>query len=203
MSRPRGKRLELPVVPEEELHLYKEIPGYGGKYAVSESGEVISYAYDGIPHRMKNFPNKGGYIVISLTPINGVRRADQFSVAFLVLSAWGPKRPSLDHKTKFLDGNKNNIHISNLQWQSRFDLTREVSNRLNLPGNNTIRKPKRVFYSIDVNGVATRHVGVNDFKAEYGYDPMPYLNRGKVRRDKTRLVPEREYLESYINNYCK
>lgn len=89
----------------------KPIEGYEDKYLISKEGKVFSL----ISNRfLKGTVNSYGYLVVQLCK---GKRAEQkqFFIHRLVAQAFLEKdltRPHVNHK----DGNKQNAHVSNLEW---------------------------------------------------------------------------------------
>lgn len=89
----------------------KSIEGYEDKYLISKKGKVFSL----ISNRfLKGTVNRYGYLVVVLC--KGKRKEQkQFFIHRLVAQAFLEKdltRPHVNHK----DGNKQNAHVSNLEW---------------------------------------------------------------------------------------
>lgn len=89
----------------------KPIDGYEDKYLISEEGKVFSLINNRF---LKGTINSHGYLVVVLC--NGSRKQQkQFFVHRLVAQAFlekDLKRLHVNHK----DGNKQNAHVSNLEW---------------------------------------------------------------------------------------
>lgn len=103
------------------MEKYKDIPGYNGKYQISNTGRVISvdYNHSGKPREIKLWKTKRGYLIASL--FNGVKQKHH-SVHRLVAGAFveNPDNlPVVNHK----DGNQLNNHADNLEWVTVRDNT--------------------------------------------------------------------------------
>jgi len=101
--------------------ILKAVPGYEGRYEVSNLGYVRSISrYTGHQNirgrKLKGFHNNAGYLHVNLW-ISNVSHKD--SVHRLVCTAFNGtteiQRPEVNHK----DGNKNNNAASNLEWITR------------------------------------------------------------------------------------
>lgn len=111
--------------------VWKDIPTFKkGYYQVSNFGRVRSlerYVKDSsgrVQHKpelyMKMFPNRTGYIVVSLCggyKDNGSRRSYNYQVHRLVMMAFNPNPDpntftEIDHR----DGDKSNNRLDNLKW---------------------------------------------------------------------------------------
>lgn len=94
---------------------WKDIPGYEGKYQVSNTGKVRSLNYQGTKGkvvRLKLYNNNHGYMMIELNK-NGKKK--KYSVHRLVALAFIPNPnnyPIINHK----DENKTNNTVWNLEW---------------------------------------------------------------------------------------
>lgn len=90
------------------------VPGYEGRYAISDDGEVMSmnYAKSGLPGLMT--PGMGrGYLKVGLR--HKGEKEVSFTIHRLVAAAFIGPRPKgmhINHK----DGNKLNNHVSNLEY---------------------------------------------------------------------------------------
>lgn len=94
---------------------YAEIPGYGGMYVITRTGEVVSF-YGGRagPRYLKPFPNRSGYPCVHLAA--GGAYKSRF-VHRLVACAFidNPlSKLQVNHK----DGNKRNNAVENLEWST-------------------------------------------------------------------------------------
>ena len=91
---------------------YREIPGYEGKYAVSDQGNVKSLMTNTI---LSTWPNKRGYVVANLYHQPGKMRQMKVhklvAMAFLNHEPDGTQTIVVDH----IDGNKLNNTLQNLQ----------------------------------------------------------------------------------------
>lgn len=100
----------------------RDIKGFEGKYAVTETGQIYSYKLQTF-RKLK--VDKYGYFCLGLTTTN--RQQKSYTVHRLVAQAYLPNDlnlPCINHK----DGNKANNHVSNLEWCSWKDNTRHAWN---------------------------------------------------------------------------
>lgn len=96
------------------IEIWKDIPGYEGKYQVSNTGEIRSLKFGKIKI-LKQYTDKCGYNVLTLSE-NG-KRKNHF-VHRLVAMTFIPNPnnlPQVNHK----DENKANNCVDNLEWCSR------------------------------------------------------------------------------------
>ena len=94
-----------------------DIDGYGGKYQISDHGNVRSFAWSGArkgagAKEMKQRMDHRGYLRILLRKDGKVCG---HKVHRLVLEHFAPM-VSGKHMVNHIDGNKTNNHISNLEW---------------------------------------------------------------------------------------
>lgn len=90
------------------------VPGYEGKYEVSDRGEVRAHNFDGrgVVRNLAQRPNTTGYPTVNLFK-GGVRW--WVSVHRLVLLAFVGPRPS-GLMVRHLDGDPSNNHLANLRY---------------------------------------------------------------------------------------
>lgn len=113
----------------------RDIPGYEGKYAVTEDGQVWSYQSKKF---MKIANGNNGYQQVYLS-VN--KQHKNMYLHRLVALAWIPNPdnlPEVNHK----DENKANCAASNLEWCDR---------RYNLKYSNLCPRPKRAVYCIELD----------------------------------------------------
>ena len=90
--------------------IWKDVIGYEGKYKVSDLGNVKSLNYHKTKKEkiMKNIKDNDGYFIINLLSKN-------HKLHRLVAIAFIPNpenKPQINH----IDGNRQNNHVSNLEW---------------------------------------------------------------------------------------
>ena len=111
-----------------EDEVWKDIDGYEGVYQVSNYGQVKSVehkvynpallgdsCYRTVPEKIRTHNIMRGYHMITLIK-DGNKKV--YRVARLVIQAFGQQQPSESHQVTYLDGNKDNLHISNLAWMT-------------------------------------------------------------------------------------
>lgn len=118
------------------MEVWKDIKGYEGLYQVSNKGRVKSlkrkvprgnYFYSVNEKLLKDAPNTGGYLAVSLWKNN---KGKTFSIHSLVAIAFLNHKPKgyelvIDH----IDENKKNNNLSNLRLvTNRFNTTRNKNN---------------------------------------------------------------------------
>lgn len=87
------------------------VPGYEGRYEVSNTGEVRSF-WNGTVRILKQVARKGRYLSVNLS-VKNVQRS--FDVHVLVASAFlGPRPEGL--QVRHLDGDARNNRVSNLAY---------------------------------------------------------------------------------------
>lgn len=107
---------------------WKDVPGYEGLYKVSDCGRVKSLerkvynpavlgngTHRTVPEKIRSHSIQKGYHTVYLVA-NGKTKG--YRVAQLVLTAFGYPQPSTKHQVSYLDGNKDNLSISNLKWMT-------------------------------------------------------------------------------------
>ncbi len=90
------------------------IPGYEGRYCVSDHGNVLhmDFKKTGLPGLLKPSPVRGGYLSVELWLGSESKR---FTIHRLVMMAFvGPKPDG--HNINHIDGNKLNNSSSNLEY---------------------------------------------------------------------------------------
>jgi hypothetical protein len=99
--------------------IWKDISATNGKYQVSNYGRVKSYCYDKKNGKVLRPGNIRGFLNVTLR-IKG--KPHSYLVHKLAAEAFIPKESQDQNVVIHLDWNKQNNHISNLQW-----LTKEKS----------------------------------------------------------------------------
>ena len=89
-----------------------DIPGYEGRYAITETGEVWSYH---INRFLKHKIGKIGYHRVTLM---FERKQKIYLIHRLVNAAYNDNPDNKPH-TNHIDGNKSNNHYTNLEWVTR------------------------------------------------------------------------------------
>ena len=92
--------------------MWKVIPAFGGRYEVSETGEIRHSLNKNI---RKARTNKFGYLQLNFSRNDGTGKSDTILVHRLIAMTFIPNPndlPEVNHK----DGNKQNNHVSNLEW---------------------------------------------------------------------------------------
>lgn len=105
------------------MEVWKDVPGYSGKYIVSNLGRVAS-CFHGLVRRktpkiMKGSPDKDGYLRLSLRKgnLNSYMSPKTEKVHRLVATAFLPNNTSfniVNHR----DGDVTNNSVDNLEWVS-------------------------------------------------------------------------------------
>lgn len=97
---------------EEEI--WKDIPGYEGRYQVSTRGNVASLNYNRTGERRLRIPRLGkrGYLYLNLHK-NGITKTMKIHRLVAITFIPNPKNlPQINHK----DENKLNNNVENLEW---------------------------------------------------------------------------------------
>lgn len=95
---------------------WKEIPFTDKKYEISNYGRVKSYCYDKINGRVVKPGNIKGFFNVSLR-VDGKKKS--FLVHKLTAELFIPKDIEEQSVVIHLDWNKQNNHVSNLQWVTK------------------------------------------------------------------------------------
>ena len=88
---------------------WKDVEGYEGLYQIDSSGNVYSFYKRGL---LKPAPTSWGYLTVELFKN---KKGKTHKIHRLVAEAFLPNddnKPLVNHK----DGNKQNNHVSNLEW---------------------------------------------------------------------------------------
>lgn len=91
--------------------MIKELYGYEGAYTISNSGEVYNIEYNMVKSQRIN---KKGYPFLCLTH-KGVRKTYEVHRILARTFLWEPWDLQVNH----IDGNKQNNHISNIEYVTR------------------------------------------------------------------------------------
>lgn len=94
---------------------WKTIPGFDGRYEISDCGQLRSYARSKEPRQLRQTLNKFGYFYVNLRGLDG--KAHYRPVSALVLLAFMGE-PNDGVEAAHVDGNKTNNFLSNLVWKT-------------------------------------------------------------------------------------
>lgn len=116
---------------------WKDIPGYEGVYQISNYGRVKTIErkvynpgmlgdckYRTVPEKIRKHNIMRGYHIVTLL-YN--KKAKAYKVARLVLQTFGSEPPSDKYQVTYLDGNKDNLHISNLAWMTASEVMAQAT----------------------------------------------------------------------------
>ncbi len=131
-----------------EQEIWSTVKSYDGHYMVSNSGRVKSlkrmawngYGWHELPERiLKERLNKKGYAIVTFW-LNGKKR--DFSVHYLVCTAFHGERPGETYEVDHIDGNPRNNRSSNLRWVTHKDnMNNPVSKVRFLKAYDLIKRP--------------------------------------------------------------
>ena len=130
------------------MEIWKDIPGYEGRYLVSNKGLVKSLvsSHNGRNSATKEYIVKQyfakGYLRVALTDAMG--KVHYFSVHRLVLFAFNSDNTGLH--VNHIDGNKQNNNLNNLEWVTRSE-NQKHAYRIGLeqPVDNGLKKKIAIF----------------------------------------------------------
>ena len=130
--------------------IWKEIKGYEGKYKISNWGRLKSYAQNKTGKISCGSPQKKGYLAVTLYDNKGNRQT--YKIHRLVAEAFIPNPnnyPQVNHK----DENKNNNHVSNLEWcTNEYNYHYGTRTQRVAESNRCCKTTSKAIYSIDSNG---------------------------------------------------
>lgn len=112
----------------------KDIPGYEGVYAVTDDGKVWSHARVNVNGRrcgnkwMSTYTDKDGYLFYKLTSQSRTKRFYAHRVVALTYIENINNKSQVNH----IDGNKQNNHVSNLEWVTAKENTAHAIKVLNI-----------------------------------------------------------------------
>lgn len=114
---------------KESKEVWKKIPGYGGRYEVSNLGRVRSiHKSTGRVFILSQSTDKKGYCFVCLRSDGASKR---YRVHRLVATAFIPNhenKPQVNHK----DGDKSNNRADNLEWATQSENIRHAIHVLHL-----------------------------------------------------------------------
>lgn len=100
--------------------IWKPVPGYDGRYEVSNLGMVRSWCVNGHPKQRLQVPKilrpsrkRRGYLELSLSNNN---KKKYKKVNVLVIEAFVGAKPTKKHECAHNDGNPSNNKLENLRW---------------------------------------------------------------------------------------
>lgn len=152
--------------------IWKSVPGYEGRYAVSTRGRVMSYGYHGCgegraavygyehAHILPERIDGHGYPTITLPrTFDGRHQSRTARVHTLVLTTFIGPRP-VGMECRHLDGDKTNNHVGNLCWGTRKENVKDSS----IQGTHHVFPPHAADLSWNAKLTSTQ---VTDIREEY------------------------------------
>jgi DNA-binding transcriptional regulator YiaG len=94
--------------------MWKVIPAFGGRYEASERGEIRHSLNKNV---RKARINKYGYLQLNFSKNDGTGKSDTILIHRLIAMTFIPNPNNLP-EVNHIDGNKQNNHVSNLEWCS-------------------------------------------------------------------------------------
>lgn len=115
-----GKRAYLSCLLDCSCWCHCKTIPFAPQYEAMNDGRVFSrYNWRGKGRRLVTpIPNEDGYPSVRLS-VSGQRR--HFAVYKIVAALFLPKRPSVLHEVRHVDGDKQNSHWWNLEWGTQQD----------------------------------------------------------------------------------
>ena len=115
-----NKRGEKNMVKDLENEIWKNIPGYEGRYKASNKGRIKSLIFPD-ERIVKPFRDRNGYNRVALSKYNdcGILKQRLFSIHRVVLLTFNPNENAQFLEINHIDGNKSNNCIENLEWCTR------------------------------------------------------------------------------------
>jgi hypothetical protein len=166
--------------------VFKEIPGYLGRYKCSKQGTVISFC-DRIPRVLKHICLKNGYTVVNLHLT--AKKSYLQSIAKIILLTWGPEPPSPDHiKVQFIDGDRKNLNLKNLRWTTKAEIMKRNIEKIK-HRKFTRRKKREIIIIIEGVTLACDILHTN---------VVPRINTGKKFNDNI-LIFNEEGIKKYLD----
>lgn len=171
---------------------YRYIPGYDKKYAITKDGCIVSFWHTKV-RIIKIFLLSGNYWACCLSSID--KRTNRTrTIASIVMDTWGPPKPTPKHKVNFIDGDRNNYKLDNLEWMTKSEIMSKTMNRIK--GAMKKRPHKRMIIVID---------GYHEISRILGHSVQPHMNKGKKTKwgyyvfdekgyAKWKLLGEEQYL---------
>ena len=126
--------------------IYKDIPGYEGKYQVSNLGNIRSLNYQNTKKSKVLCPinHHGGYQIIHLG-------SNKIKMVHTLVAEVFIENPERKKFVNHIDGNKHNNKVSNLEWvTSNENVNHAISTGLRDPHKNNHPKGKNVVNSRSV-----------------------------------------------------
>lgn len=163
--------------------IFKEIPGFEGKYSVSNLGNVMSLNYlnKKKPKLLVPIKHHGGYMIVHLG------KSKIRMIHTLVAEAFIPN-PDKKKYVNHIDGNKSNNMVTNLEWvTSKENMNHAIMTGLRNPHKNNHPKGKDVVNSRPIiqclkdGTFIKRFECISDAAREIGCNPCMIVNNASGR----------------------
>lgn len=168
--------------------IWRQIPGYNGKYCISNFGNVLSrnFLNTGVDKLLVLKKHHSGYLFVRLC--NGSSDDQKnLTVHSLVAKAFIPN-PSNKRCVNHIDGNKHNNHVDNLEWVTHKENSQHaIKHGLRDPHKNNHPKGKdtpnsRCVMQYTPEGVFIKTWDcVSDAARAYSMNPCQIINVAKGR----------------------
>lgn len=147
-----------------EQEIWKEIPGYEGRYEASTFGFIRNFKTKKIK---STYLNEKDYLVVDLIDVNGIKKHRK--VHRLVALTFIPNpdnKPDVNH----LKGNKLNNEVSNIEWSTREENLEHAQTVLSSPS-------KRKLTQEDINYILDNPSSTKtDLCKKFEVDPKTIYN---------------------------
>ena len=168
--------------------IWKDIPGFGGRYRISNQGNVMSMNYlgTGKPKLLKAKKHHSGYLTVRLCYGDG-RPQKNRTIHSLVAESFIPKKPN-STCVNHIDGNKHNNCADNLEWVTfKENINHAIRTGLKNPhynnhpsGSNTPNS--RCVYQYSKDGTFIKKWDcISDAARFYGMNPCMITNNASHR----------------------
>ena len=189
-----------------DKEIWCDVKGYEGLYQVSNWGRVKSLNYNHTGKEKLLRPGKDGWDYLFVYLWKGGERK-RYKIHRLVLSTFNPIENMENLDCNHLDENKENNHLSNLEWTTHKENCNHGTRNARVSEKNTNGKNSTPIVQLNLDGKYIRsYKSSMDAQRLGGFNPSNIIKccKNKYMRDGNNIYKGYRfmYLSEYMDKYC-